>query len=103
MKNGNDLTSVGVHPVVIKMLEKLQAYYHYKNGRRRGSGGGSVNLWRKLYFLFLFIGSAFGVGISVLFKNVDLLPGLSLISCGIILGMPFGMALDKEILRREGE
>ena len=38
MKNGNDLTSVGVHPVVIKMLEKLQAYYHYKDEKKKSYG-----------------------------------------------------------------
>jgi len=38
MENGNEWKSVGVRPIVIKMLEKLQAYYHYKNGEKMSYG-----------------------------------------------------------------
>ena len=37
MKNGNDLTSVGVHPDVIKKLEKLQGFYAI-NGEKLSYG-----------------------------------------------------------------
>ena len=36
--NGNEWKSVGVRPVVIKMLEKLQAHYHYRNGEKMSYG-----------------------------------------------------------------
>ena len=38
MENGNEWKSVGVRPIVIKMLEKLQAYYHYRNGKKMSYG-----------------------------------------------------------------
>jgi len=37
MGNG-DRTTVSVDPIVIKMLEKLQAYYHYRNGEKKSYG-----------------------------------------------------------------
>ncbi|MCD6512580.1 MAG: hypothetical protein J7K61_03150 [Thermoplasmata archaeon] len=36
MMNGRK--SIIVYPSVIKKLEKLQAYYHYKNGRKMSYG-----------------------------------------------------------------
>ena len=38
MENGNEWKSVGVRPIVIKMLEKLQAHYHYRNGKKMSYG-----------------------------------------------------------------
>lgn len=37
-EKGNGLTSVGVDPVVIEMLKKLQGYYQYKNGEKMSYG-----------------------------------------------------------------
>jgi len=37
MRN-EDRTTVSVDPIVIKMLEKLQAYYHYRNGEKKSYG-----------------------------------------------------------------
>lgn len=68
-----------------------------------GSGGGEVKLWRKVYFSFLVVGCVFGLTISIIFRDIDLLPGLSLISSGILLGVPFGIVLDREILKEVEE
>jgi len=62
-----------------------------------------VKLWKKVYFSFLVIGCVFGFTISIIFKDINLLPGLSLVLSGIFLGIPFGMVLDKEILKEGKE
>ena len=33
-----DRTTISVNPSVIKKLEKLQAYYHFKNGKKMSYG-----------------------------------------------------------------
>ncbi|HEC77472.1 MAG TPA: hypothetical protein ENI33_09525 [Thermoplasmatales archaeon] len=37
MMNG-EVKTIAVNPIVIKMLEKLQAYYHYRNGEKKSYG-----------------------------------------------------------------
>lgn len=58
-----------------------------------------MKLWRKLCFFFAFIGGIFGFVISIIFKDIDLLPGLSLTFSGLLLGISIGIAFDREILR----
>lgn len=35
---GNGLATIGVRPIVIEMLKKLQGYYQYVNGEKKSYG-----------------------------------------------------------------
>ncbi len=38
MDGKNGLATIGVRPIVIEMLKKLQGFYQYKNGEKKSYG-----------------------------------------------------------------
>ncbi|MCD6481691.1 MAG: hypothetical protein J7L31_05410 [Thermoplasmata archaeon] len=64
-----------------------------------------MKLWKKVYFFFGFFGGVFGFLTSIIFEdsfsNAEFLPLFLLVISGMLLGVPFGMVIDKEISRKE--